>query len=130
MPESFDAAIAALRAVAYAEEDPILDIANRIESAHQRYVAMISKARYTVDDGRQVNNPITANFRPLIKTWRSDRMRMRDAGLLPSEDEDAVVMTAEYVCDAIDLITSRLEQENEALFEEVRRLVREGREDA
>ena len=130
MPESFDAAIAALRAVAYAEEDPILDIANRIESAHQRYVSMISKARYAVDDSGQVDNPITADFRPLIKTWRSDRMRMRDAGLLPSEDEDAVVMTAEYVCDAIDLITSRLEQENKVLFEEVRRLVREGREDA
>ena len=130
MPESFDAAIAALRAVAYAEEDPILGIANRIESAHQRYVAMISKVCYTVDDSGQVDNPITADFRPLINTWRSDRMRMRDAGLLPSEDEDAVVMTAEYVCDAIDLITSRLEQENEVLFEEVRRLVREGREDA
>lgn len=130
MPESFDAAIAALRAVAYAEEDPILGIANRIESAHQRYVAMISKARYTVGDSGHVDNPITADFRPLIKTWRSDRMRMRDAGLLPSEDEDAVVMTAEYVCDAIDLITSRLEQENKVLFEEVRRLVREGREDA
>lgn len=130
MPESFDAAIAALRAVAYAEEDPILDMANRVESAHRRHVAMIAKACYEVDESGQVDNPITADFRPLIKTWRSDRMRMRDAGLLPPDDDDVVVMTAEYICDAIDLITSRLEQENKVLFEEVRRLVREGREDA
>ena len=131
MPESFEAAVKALRHIAFGN-GAVLRIANRIEAAHQREVAWVLRNDMSItvhDSSVRVERPITGDLRPLIKMWRDDRTRMYEAGLMPSNDQ-TVIRTAEFLCDAIDLVNRELERENAALFEEVRRLVREGGEDA